>query len=248
MFPSQILARSYLSELAKENVVMHEISVNDSRSTFVEKLPSYVDNLPIVSNVNYATLRRFQVNFISSLGQWFSWNCIDFLFNILLWLFLQELIWSQKLDEESAKEIIDSISNINLKLNVMAMLNDPEFAKDLVEHKCFDALLPYAKVRINSDGSKLIIFFLSSHSICSSIRRVHSTVSRNGEISSVLFSKKYVNRMTAKKIQDNTKKYLKVDILMKAFKIGGGFRGLTLVKRYTDHLCPARTLLSFSSL
>lgn len=146
MFPSQILARSYLSELAKENVVVHDVSVNDFRSTFVEKLPSYVDYLPTVSNVNCATLRRFQVNFISQFCERFNRNCI--IFNVRLSLFLQELIWSQKLDDESVKEIINSISNVNLKLNLMAMLNDPEFAVDLIDHNCFDAVLPYARVRI----------------------------------------------------------------------------------------------------
>lgn len=47
------------------------------------------------------------------------------------------------------KEILNPISNVSLKLNLMAMLNDPEFAENLIEHNCFDAVLPYAKVRIN---------------------------------------------------------------------------------------------------
>lgn len=58
-----MLTGSYVSELLQENVVMPQVSVNDSRSThFVEKLPSFVDYLPALNGVNNATLRKLLVN------------------------------------------------------------------------------------------------------------------------------------------------------------------------------------------
>lgn len=64
-------------------------------------------------------------------------------------LFSQELLWSRKLNEKMTKDITNAVRHTKLKLHIKAMQNNPEFAQDLVEHNCFDAVLPYAKVGIS---------------------------------------------------------------------------------------------------
>lgn len=51
------------------------------------------------------------------------------------------------LDEEIVKEIAEPLPNIELKLNIMAMLGHFDFIKELMKNNSTDAILPYAKVR-----------------------------------------------------------------------------------------------------
>lgn len=50
------------------------------------------------------------------------------------------------LDKESVNEIIETLPNANLKLNLMAMLNYFDFIKELIKNNYIDAIAPYAKV------------------------------------------------------------------------------------------------------
>lgn len=51
------------------------------------------------------------------------------------------------LNEEIVKEIIETLPNIELKLNILAMLNHFDFVKELIKNNYTDAIVPYSKVR-----------------------------------------------------------------------------------------------------
>lgn len=50
------------------------------------------------------------------------------------------------LNEEAVKEILEALPTTELKLNVLAMLNNFDFVKELIKNNCTGAIIPYVKV------------------------------------------------------------------------------------------------------
>lgn len=84
---------------------------------FTNKLPDFVDVLPLPQTVNVVPLRR-----------------------------LQEMIWSRKLNDELMKDVLNSPSDPLLKLQLNAMLGSFDFVHQLMKYEFWEVVLPYAQV------------------------------------------------------------------------------------------------------
>ncbi|XP_065220353.1 uncharacterized protein LOC135845608 [Planococcus citri] len=113
----KILLRSYLTQLRVKVPKNSSSALVIPEPIFGEKLPEYIIYLPVVDSCNYVALRK-----------------------------LQDLIWSKLLTEDAVKEVIDTLPSMEMKLNVLAMLNSFDVAKELVKNNCFSVIFPYAKV------------------------------------------------------------------------------------------------------
>lgn len=116
---------------------------------FSEKLPEFVNKLPVVENCNYTVLRKIQVRWLYIWGEREKEDTyITSTENALpiLSCFVQGLTWSRVLSEDIVKEIVETLPNTELKLNVLAMLSSSDFVRDLVMNNCLEVVFPYAEV------------------------------------------------------------------------------------------------------